>query len=166
MQDSAMKLYSGKLAPPVFSILRVSQPVMDASRLAFHVVTHEVVCFPAFSRALIRSNNAESRNGCGASLESKTVTALWISKCRKEERLTDITSCGSVSGSDWNERLLVLGFARRVTARLLKRPLDELPRLWGGHDCGVGIGLQPVNRASALRNVVRLLVQRLLLELR
>jgi hypothetical protein len=39
-----------------------------------HSNHHDVVSLSAFSRALMRSSNAVSKNGCGTLLESKTVT--------------------------------------------------------------------------------------------
>lgn len=57
-----------------FCLVQRAPDRIDVNILLIHSKRHDVVSLSAFSRALMRSSNAVSRNGCGTLLESKTVT--------------------------------------------------------------------------------------------
>ena len=57
-----------------FALCGMLQTASMQNILLIYSNHHEVVSLSAFSRPLMRSSNAVSRNGCGTLLESKTVT--------------------------------------------------------------------------------------------
>jgi hypothetical protein len=65
---------AGVLIAPVVCLVQRAPNRIDVNILLIHGKHHDIVSLSAFSRALMRSSNAVSKNGCGTLLESKTVT--------------------------------------------------------------------------------------------